>query len=101
MRYYEYRKPRYSCSTCDFAEQGNNLKRPECDILRDGIYELRWRIVKTQYRILYFFAGKRIVVLSHLITKESAIPNAEIEKCIANKRLFEENPDKHTYKENL
>ena len=44
------------------AELGNRLARPECDYLRDGIYELRWRFVKVQYRMLYFFAGEKIVV---------------------------------------
>lgn len=81
------------------TELGNNLKRPESDFLRDGIYELRWRFVKVQYRILYFFAGERVVVLSHVITKHDKIPNEEIEKCISNKRLFEKNPEKHTYQE--
>lgn len=80
------------------AELGNHLKRPESDYLRDGIYELRWRLGKVQYRLLYFFAGKSIVVLSHIITKEKDIPSEEIEKCIVNKRLFEGNPEKYSYK---
>jgi phage-related protein len=79
------------------AQLGNNLKRPESDFLRDGIYELRWRFVKVQYRILYFFSGERLVVLSHLITKQKEVPNEEIERSIVNKRLFESNPDKYTY----
>jgi phage-related protein len=78
---------------------GNKLTRPESDFLRDGIYELRWRYVKVQYRILYFFAGEKIIVLSHVITKENEIPNTEIERCIANKKLFEKNPEEYTYTE--
>lgn len=79
------------------AEMGNQLKRPECDYLRDEIYELRWRVVKVQYRLLYFFAGEQIVVLSHIITKEKEVPPKEIDACIYHKKLFIENPDKYTY----
>lgn len=81
------------------AELGNELKRPECDYLRDGIYELRCRYMNTQYRLLYFFAGKKIVVLSHIITKEKEVPPAEIDKCITNKKLFEKNPTLHSYQQ--
>lgn len=79
------------------TELGNNLKRPECDFLRDGIYELRWRFIKVQYRILYFFAGEGLVVLSHLITKSKKVPNEEIERAIKHKRLVERNCEKHTF----
>lgn len=81
------------------SQHGNNLKRPESDFLRDGIYELRWRFIKVQYRLLYFFAGERVVVLSHVITKQKEVPNDEIERGISNKRLFENNPEKYTYQE--
>lgn len=32
--------------------QGHELRRPSADYLRDGIYELRVRHLKVQYRIL-------------------------------------------------
>lgn len=51
------------------SELGHELRRPEADFLRDGIYELRVRHVTVNYRILYFFAGKQVVVLSHGFTK--------------------------------
>ena len=79
------------------AQLGNNLQRPLSDYLRDGIYELRWRFVKVQYRLLYFFSGKQIIVLSHIITKKSEVPDKEIDRCIFNKNLFEKNPEQHTY----
>ena len=40
------------------AELGNELRRPEADFLRDGIYELRASYQGVHYRMLYFFAGK-------------------------------------------
>jgi phage-related protein len=41
---------------------GHELRRPEADYLRDGIYELRLRHQTVNYRILYFFYGKSVVV---------------------------------------
>ena len=46
------------------AELGHELRRPEADYLRDGIYELRASYQGIHYGVLYFFAGKA-VVLSH------------------------------------
>ncbi|MCH8045898.1 MAG: type II toxin-antitoxin system RelE/ParE family toxin [Planctomycetes bacterium] len=34
---------------------GYELRRPEADFLRDGIYELRVRHKRMNYRLLYFF----------------------------------------------
>lgn len=79
------------------AELGNKLTRPESDYLRNGIYELRWRFVKVQYRLLYFFSGEQIIVLSHIITKDKEVPSKEIEKSILHKMLFEKNQGKYTY----
>ncbi len=45
--------------------------------------------VLSKCNTVYFFAGERIVVISHIITKEKEIPNEEIEKCIFHKSLFE------------
>lgn len=36
-------------------ELGYDLRRPEADLLRDGIYELRVSLNHVQYRILYSF----------------------------------------------
>jgi hypothetical protein len=36
-------------------ELGHELRRPEVDLLRDGIYELRASLQGVNYRILYFF----------------------------------------------
>ena len=39
------------------AELSHELRRPEADYLRDGIYELRWKLGRVNYRMLYFFHG--------------------------------------------
>ena len=36
-------------------ELGHELRRPEADFLRDGIYELRTASRGVNYRVLYFF----------------------------------------------
>lgn len=43
---------------------GHELRRPEADFLRDGIYELRASYQGVHYRMLYFFAGRAVVVVS-------------------------------------
>jgi phage-related protein len=51
-------------------ELGYELRRPEADYLRDGIYELRVRLKRVNYRMLYFFHGDAGAVLSHGLVKE-------------------------------
>lgn len=79
---------------------GYELRRPTADYLREGIYELRAKHLKVQYRILYFFHGQNIAILAHgIIKKGSAVSNAAIEEAIKRKQKFIENPDAHTYRE--
>src|SRR5947209_15872090 len=54
-------------------ELGHELRRPEADYLRDGIYELRVRLSRINYRLLYFFHGRTAAVVSHGIVKEQAV----------------------------
>lgn len=77
---------------------GHELRRPESDFLRDGIYELRVRYGNVNYRVLYFFHERR-AVLSHGCAKEGSVPNSEIDRAIYNKSLFVSNPERHTYEE--
>lgn len=79
------------------AERGHRLRRPHADLLRDRIYELRWKYQRVNYRILYFFHGRGVVVLAHALTKERRVPPGEIERAIRRRELFETNPENHTY----
>lgn len=82
------------------AANGYELRRPAADYLTDGIYELRAKHIRVQYRILYFFHGQNVAILAHAITKEEeAVPAIDIERAQERKRLFEENPEAHTYVE--
>jgi len=78
------------------AELGSELRRPESDILRDGIYELRIGHRHMNYRILYFFFGKNLACLSHGLTKEDVVPDGEIETAIRYKKLVVSDPDEYT-----
>jgi phage-related protein len=80
------------------AELGHEMRRPEADFLRDGIYELRTSYQGVNYRVLYFFYQQTAVV-SHGVTKEKEVPKREIERAIRNMALFEKDPAKHTYEE--
>ena len=84
------------------ADQGHRLRRPAADYLRDGIYELRAKAGRVQYRMLYFFHGRTAVVVSHGITKdEAAVSPIEIELARGRKQAFEADPQRHTHKETL
>ena len=76
---------------------GHELRRPHADLLRDGIYELRVRHKRVNYRILYFFHGRNVAILAHGLVKEKEVPSTDIERALERKRRFENNPDKHTY----
>ena len=66
------RKGYAKCIPCirRLAELGHEIRRPEADYLREGMYELRARRGRVNYRILYFFHGQDGAVLAHALTKE-------------------------------
>ena len=79
------------------AELGHELRRPEADLLRDGIYELRARLGTVNYRIIYFFHGRNVAVLAHAITKENETPIVEINRAVQRKQTFVASPAAHTF----
>ena len=78
------------------GELGHELRRPEADYLRDGVYELRASLQGVNHRILYFFHGKATAVLSHGLTKERTVPPKEIDRAVERKKKFESDPKRHT-----
>jgi phage-related protein len=80
------------------GELGHELRRPEADFLRDGIYELRASYQGVHYRMLYFFAGKAVVVLSHGLTKEREVPPREIDQAVERKQMVEADFEKFTFR---
>jgi phage-related protein len=77
---------------------GHELRRPEADYLRDGIYELRVRLSSVNYRLLYFFHGRTVCVIAHGLTKEASVAAIHIDRSIVRKSLFAANPTVHTFK---
>jgi hypothetical protein len=78
---------------------GHELRRPEADFLRDGIYELRVSLQGVHHRILCFFHGTVAAVVSHGLVKERVVPSKEIDHAVERKKRFEANPRRHTYEE--
>jgi hypothetical protein len=76
---------------------GHDLRRPHADYLRDEIYELRVSLRGVQYRLLYFFHGKNIIIIAHGLIKENKVPQYDIDLSIERKEKYKENPKKHTY----
>jgi len=66
----------------ELRNQGNNLRRPMTDYLKDGIYELRPR----NNRIFYFFYLRDRAVLVHAIKKHvRKIPEQDLKICVKRK----------------
>ena len=79
-------------------ELGHELRRPEVEYLRDGIYEVRTKHASVNYRMLYFFHGRTAAIVSHGITKQrAAVPLKEIEKAVQRKIAFDAHPQRHTF----
>ena len=80
------------------AECGSQLRRPEAEYLRDGVYELRVRRMRVNYRLLYFFHGG-FAVLSHGLTKTDKVPKADIDRTIRRREAFVREPEGHMHTE--
>jgi phage-related protein len=81
------------------SEMGHELRRPEADLLRDGIYELRVGLQHVNYRILYFFHGRVAAILAHGLMKEDRVPGAAIDLALMRKQRYEQSPKVHTFEE--
>jgi hypothetical protein len=79
-------------------DEGVDLRRPVADYVDDGIYELRVRTGHVNNRILYFFGGAGVVVLSHGLAKKKRIPPMDIKRAAKRKKLYEQNPVKHSFR---
>lgn len=70
-------------------EFGHELRRPHADYLGEDIYELRAKHLGVNYRMLFFFHGAKVVVVSHGFSKqESKVPKQEMERAIRRMHEF-------------
>jgi hypothetical protein len=83
------------------AERGYELRRPEVDYLTEALYELRARVGRVNYRILYFFHGRNEAILVHALTKEDRVPPAEIARALRRRARFRSDPASHTHEEEV
>ncbi len=63
--------------------EGPHLPRPYADIVRGKIRELRLKFGHRQYRFLYFFAGKKIIMTHGFLKKTSEVPEEEIFRALS------------------
>src|SRR5262245_36790037 len=76
----------------NLGEYGHELRRPYCENLGDGIYELRVKSGRVYLRLLYAFHGREVVVVSHGFSKERTIPPGEIRLAKDRIAKFKANP---------
>ena len=94
-----YRSPRGECFAEEFLNElptkvrgkvlrwiealethGPHLPRPYADLVRGKIRELRIVFGGQQYRLLYFFTDKQIVVTHGVIKKTGPVPVQELDR---------------------
>ena len=62
-------------------DMGHTARRPQVDYLGGEIYELRVAIEQHQHRLLYFFHGRSIIVVtSGLLKNVGKVPQSEIDR---------------------
>jgi len=60
---------------------GHLARRPQVDYIGDQIYELRVAIEQHQHRLLYFFHGRSIIVItSGILKNEGKVPQSEVDR---------------------
>src|SRR5262249_10893521 len=83
------------------SEAGHGLRRPQADYFRAGIYGLRAKRGRVNYRLLYFFHGRNVTVLAHALTKEDRVNPIDIDRAIQRKKRYEKDPEGHTAREEI
>lgn len=74
---------------------GHALRRPASAPLRDEIHELRVRLKRVHYRVLYFFDGPGIAILALGCTKEGAVAQADIDRAVRYRSMYLSAPAHH------
>lgn len=81
-------------------QMGNALRRPEADYLEQGIYELRICSRGVNYRILYFFHGQTVVVVTQgFVKQQAAVPRGQIVLALRRRTHDLAEPDRHSHAE--
>ena len=105
-----YEKPNGRCPTEDFLDNltveervfvdrafarlkiyGHELRRPHVDYLRDGIWELRVRVIKIRYRLLFFYDERKIIITHGIKKQSSKVPDEEIDRALEYRNDYFQN----------
>ncbi len=62
------------------AERGSLLRMPASRALRGGLFELRFDLLRVAWRITYFFATDRRIVLLTVFHKQRQNERAEVQR---------------------
>lgn len=73
---------------------------PHADYLEDGLYELRAKDGRVQYRILYALVNQ-VAVLVHGFSKEGVIPLIEMQRAQERRRAYVGDPAMHTFEDDI
>lgn len=76
-------------------QMGYELRRPEVDLLRDDIWELRIKVNRIHYRILYSFVGRNEAILILGCTKTDRVPPTMIDRAVRCVQQTKLNTKKH------
>ena len=71
-------------------EQGPDLPRPYADVVAGKIRELRVIFASKQYRFLYFFHKRNIIITHGFIKKTDKVPENEIKRAEMRMADFED-----------
>lgn len=80
------------------ARNGYELRRPHAENIAHDLYELRIKFFRVNLRMLYFFHGRTVAVVSHGFSKERTIPPGEIKLARARMARFKADPERHTFR---
>jgi len=78
------------------SDLGREIDRPHVGFLEDNIWELRVKVRKVNYRLLFFFHGTKVAVVSHGFTKEKKVPPKEIETAVKRREAFLKDTKNHS-----
>lgn len=77
------------------AEHGHALRRPASAPLRDDIHELRAKVKRVHYRVLYFFDGSGAAVLALGCTKQGEVNATDIDRAVRFRAMYLKAPSQH------
>jgi len=83
------------------AELGSQLRRPHTASLGDGLFELRFRLGRVAWRIPFWFAPGRVIVLLTVFRKQRMNERNEVARARHAMKICAERHTKESDNDNL